>query len=140
MASCWSSVMSVLGGGPGDTEEETQLRGSLLGDKAAAASEAKAVEKLEAEVKALVRALAAAERDREAAEARRREAETLAGKAVADLRAAEEDHQGRVDDLLRMADESKVKDARIRELEEKIKAATGMTEAPSPERKRLFFF
>jgi hypothetical protein len=48
-------------------------------------------------VKALVRALAAAERDREAAEARRREAETLAGKAVADLRAAEEDHQGRVE-------------------------------------------
>jgi chromosome segregation ATPase len=132
MASCWSSVLSILGGGPGDTDEETQLRGRLLGDKASD------VKKLEAEVKALTLALAAAEADREAAEARRREAETLARKAVADLRAAEEEHQGRVEDLIRMAEESVVKDARIRELEEQIKAATGMTEAP--ERKRLFFF
>ncbi|KAI4999809.1 hypothetical protein ZWY2020_004398 [Hordeum vulgare] len=136
MSSCWSSVLAVVGGAVSD--EEAQMRARLLAVTEATATEAGAVENLEEDVKALERALAAAEADREAAEARRREAEERTGKAVAELRAAEEEHEGRVEELLLTAKQSDDTDVRIRHLEVQIKIITGITETPSGARSSSF--
>ncbi|KQK09245.1 hypothetical protein BRADI_2g46890v3 [Brachypodium distachyon] len=131
MPSCWSSVLAVLGGGraatTGEEDAEPTLRRRLLAEKAAAVSEAEALENLEEEVRALERALAAADIERDAAEARKREAEARADAAEAELLPVEEERQGRVEVLLQMLEESKAAEARIGELEEQIKIITSMT-------------
>ncbi|PUZ63526.1 LOW QUALITY PROTEIN: hypothetical protein GQ55_3G074500 [Panicum hallii var. hallii] len=133
MAPCWSSVLAVLGvhahaeddpAADVEKREESKaaalLRG-LLDDWAAAAAEKKEVRNLTAEVRALELALAEASGAREAAEAKRREAEARADAAEDELRAAAERHEAQVEELRRALDALEDRDARIRELEDRIK-------------------
>ena len=134
MASCWSSVLAVLGvhahaasaddpaadAEKGEGSKAAALHRRLLDYWAAAAAE-KEVRNLTAEVRALERALAEAGAAREAAEAERREAEARADAAEAELRAAAERHEAQVEELRRALDAQEDRDARIRELEDRIK-------------------
>ncbi|PAN16698.1 hypothetical protein PAHAL_3G078200 [Panicum hallii] len=133
MAPCWSSVLAVLGvhahaeDDPaadvekGEESKAAALLRRLLDDWAAAAAEKKEVRNLTAEVRALELALAEASGAREAAEAKRREAEARADAAEDELRAAAERHEAQVEELRRALDALEDRDARIRELEDRIK-------------------
>nr|CAB3459821.1 unnamed protein product [Digitaria exilis] len=134
-SSCWSSVLAILGGRAPDDEQRlgeeskaSALHQRLLDGWAAAAAEkeeakklAAEVKKLTAEVEALERAVAEAGAAREAAEVKRREAEARAEAAEEQLRAAAERHEAQVEELRRALDAQEDRDARIGELEEKIR-------------------
>ena len=141
MASCWSSVLAVLGvhahaasaddpaadAEKGEGSKAAALHRRLLDDWAAKAAEKEEVKNLTAEVRALERALAEAGAAREAAEAERREAEARADAAEAELRAAAERHEAQVEELRRALDAQEDRDARIRELEDRIKELNNTT-------------
>ncbi|CAN6353366.1 unnamed protein product [Urochloa humidicola] len=132
MSSCWSSVLAVIGGRAAGAQPEDDLTGNeesksamlhrrLLDGWAAAAEEKEEVRKLTAEVRALERAVAEAAGAREAAEAKRQEAEARAEAAEAELRTAAERHEAQVEELRRALDAQDDRDARIQELEERIR-------------------
>jgi len=143
MASCWSSVLAVLGAHAhapatsaddpsadaekGEKSKAAALHRRLLDDWAAKAAEKEEVKNLTAEVRALESALAEASGAREAAEAKRREAEARADAAEAELRAAAERHEAQVEELRRALDAQEDRDARIRELEDRIKELNNTT-------------
>jgi len=111
----------------GGEKTSAMLHRRLLAGWAAAASEKEEAKNLTAEVRALERALAAASTSREAAEAKRRDAEARAEAAEAELRAATARQDAQVDELRRALDAQEDRDARIRELEDRIRDLNNAT-------------
>ncbi|KAJ1262153.1 hypothetical protein BS78_09G085700 [Paspalum vaginatum] len=128
MTCCWSSVLAVIGGrGADDPGKETEgttvpaLHRRLLEGKTATASEKQEIKKLTAQVRTLQDALVEMNSAREAVEAKRREADARAEELEAERRTNMQRHEAQVEELRLALDAQENMDARIRELEERIR-------------------